>query len=97
MEIADVKQQIKTGQFVVYMHRCPNGKHHSEETKARLREISKVKCAGKNNGMYGKKHSEETKRKIGEKSKGRIPWNKGKKYTIKEISNHGDSRCQADD
>ena len=73
------------------------GKHHSEETKARLREISKVKCAGKNNGMYGKKHSEETKRKIGEKSKGRIPWNKGKKYTIKEISNHGDSRCQADD
>jgi len=42
------------------------GKHHSEETKEKLR------LARKN---Y--KHSEETKKKISLKNKGKIPWNKG--------------------
>lgn len=52
------------------------GKHHSEETKAKLREISKIKCAGENNGMYGKHHSEETKQKIRDSWKRRKANNK---------------------
>lgn len=37
------------------------GKHHSEETKAKLRAM----FSGKNNPFYGKTHSAETRKKIG--------------------------------
>lgn len=60
------------------------GKHHSEETKDKLRQIdksytktqeykdnmSKIK-SGKGNGMYGKHHSEESKQKMSESKKGK--------------------------
>ena len=56
-----------------------SGKHHSEETKEKLRQIdksytqtdeyrqnmSKLK-SGEGNGMYGKKHTEESKKKMSE-------------------------------
>jgi len=75
------------------------GKHHSEETKDKIRENRPDVC-GEKNPFYGKCHSEETKQKIREKlkgnklseetkqkisksSKGRIAWNKGKKYKLK--------------
>lgn len=38
------------------------GKHHSEESKQKLREL----LSGENHPMFGKHHSEETKRKIRE-------------------------------
>ena len=60
------------------------GKHHSEETKDKLRQIdksytksqeyrdnmSKIK-SGEGNGMYGKHHSEESKQKMSESKKGK--------------------------
>lgn len=45
------------------------GKHHSKETKRKMREAS----LGEKNPMYGQHHSEETKRRIGEGHKGLIP------------------------
>ena len=38
------------------------GKHHSEETKQKLRE--KCGLSGELNGMYGKHHSEESRKKM---------------------------------
>lgn len=38
------------------------GKHHSEESKAKISKAS----SGENNGMYGKSHSSEAKKKISE-------------------------------
>ena len=60
------------------------GKHHSEETKNKLRQIdksytqtqeyrdnmSKIK-SGENNGMYGKHHTEEAKQKMSDAKKGK--------------------------
>ena len=46
------------------------GKHHSEETKKKMREAKK-----------GKHLSEEHKNKIAETLKGNIPWNKGKRLS----------------
>ena len=46
------------------------GKHHSEETKEKMREAKK-----------GKHLSEEHKNKIAETLKGNIPWNKGKRLS----------------
>jgi hypothetical protein len=44
------------------------GKHHTEETRKHLSEVSKGdKRAGANNGMFGRKHSEETRAKMSEK------------------------------
>lgn len=44
------------------------GKHHTEETRKHLSEVSKGdKRAGENNGMFGRKHSEETRAKMSEK------------------------------
>jgi group I intron endonuclease len=47
------------------------GKHHSEEFKKKISEAGK-----------GRHHSENTKLKF----KNRIPWNKGKRYTLKKTS-----------
>ena len=69
------------------------GKHHSEETKNKLRQIdksytqtqeyrdnmSRIK-SGKNNGMYGKKHSEESKQKMSINSKGKTAGEKNGMY-----------------
>lgn len=60
------------------------GKHHSEETKNKLRQIdksytqtqeyrnnmSKIK-SGEGNGMYGKHHTEEAKQKMSDAKKGK--------------------------
>lgn len=60
------------------------GKHHSEETKNKLRQIdksytqtqeyrdnmSKIK-SGKSNGMYGKHHTKEAKQKMSDAKKGK--------------------------
>lgn len=43
------------------------GKHHSEETKQKLREM----FSGENGPMFGKHHTEETKKKISESHKGK--------------------------
>ena len=43
------------------------GKHHSDKTKQKLREM----FSGENGPMYGKHHTEETKKKLSEIHKGR--------------------------
>lgn len=44
------------------------GKHHTEETRKHLSEVSKGgKRAGENNGMFGRRHSAETRAKMSEK------------------------------
>lgn len=61
-----------------------HGKHHSEETIAKLRQIDKSytqtpeyrknmsnKTMGELNGMYGKHHSEESKKKMSDAKKGK--------------------------
>lgn len=60
------------------------GKHHSQETKQKLKQIDKSYTqtesfkktmssvtTGNKNGMYGKKHTEEAKKKMSEKKKGK--------------------------
>lgn len=42
------------------------GKHHTEETKDKMRESLKGKVEGEKNGMYGKQHTEITKSKMSE-------------------------------
>lgn len=67
-------------------------KHHSEETKQRLRELNKGKTIpenvrrkmgmkGKNHPLYGKHHSEESKIKMSEAQKGPKSHNWGKKFS----------------
>lgn len=74
------------------------GKHHSfsEEHKHKIGEANRKrvisvetrqKISEANRGhkfFLGKHHSEEAKQKMSEHMKGRIPWNKGLKYTIKD-------------
>ena len=59
------------------MSEVHKGKKLTEETKRKIRE-----------SRLGTKHTEESKRKMSESRKGRflgkIPWNKGKKYTHNE-------------
>lgn len=65
------------------------GKHHTEETKEKLRKIilteeqrqkrSEVKLKNPVKYWLGKKRSVGTKQKISEANKGKIAWNKGKK------------------
>ena len=44
------------------------GKHHTDETRKHLSEVSKGgKKAGENNGMFGRKHSKEARAKMSEK------------------------------
>lgn len=40
------------------------GKHHTEESKKKIREKSKERNQGENNPFYGKRHTEETKQKM---------------------------------
>jgi group I intron endonuclease len=60
------------------------GKHHSEETKEKLRQIDKsytqtdeyrknmsIAKFGEKNGMYGKHHTEESKKKMSDAKKGK--------------------------
>ena len=60
------------------------GKHHSEETKQKLKQINKdytktesfkrtmsLATTGEKNGMYGKKHTEESKKKMSDSKKGK--------------------------
>ena len=57
------------------------GKHRSEETKKKLSE----KIKGQHFGYWKGKHlTPETIEKLKEVRKGRIPWNKGKRYTYTE-------------
>ena len=60
------------------------GKIVTEETKRKMSEVK----SGEKHPFYGKTHTEESKRKMSESRKGRflgkIPWNKGKKYTHNE-------------
>lgn len=42
------------------------GKHHTEETKQKIRESRKGKYSGENHALYGRHHSEETKKKMRE-------------------------------
>ena len=53
----------------------------SEEQKKHLSELWKKRYKeGHKNPMQGKTRSEEWKKEHSKKMKGRIPWNKGKKY-----------------
>ena len=54
------------------------GKHHTNETKKKIREGNKGKQAGENNPMYGRRHSEETRNKMREAHKGMRWYNNGK-------------------
>lgn len=47
------------------------GKHHSEETKQKLRDKTlSLNFSGTNHPMYGKKHTEEARKKMSDKLKG---------------------------
>ena len=47
------------------------GKHHSEETKQKISQSRKGKCAGEEHHFYGKHHSEESLEKISQNRKGK--------------------------
>jgi hypothetical protein len=59
------------------------GKKLSKNHKIKVSKslINNKRCLGIKNRL-GKKHSEKTKIKLSESMKGRIPWNKGKSYSI---------------
>lgn len=60
------------------------GRHHSEETKKHLSEVSKGGIrSGENNGMYGRNHTEEAKAKMSEKKSQLIVDGKFKPYGIR--------------
>lgn len=58
----------------------------TEEGRKKASECQKGKHdhSGEKNPMYNVKHREESKQKISIHTKGRIPWNKGLRYTIKD-------------
>lgn len=47
------------------------GKTHTQETKQKISESRKGKCAGVNHPFYGKKHTEEELKKMSENRKGK--------------------------
>lgn len=56
------------------------GKHHSIETRKRMKEHHHHKdTSGVNNSFFGKHHSIESRKKMSESHKGKSAWNKGKK------------------
>lgn len=58
-----------------------NNPMRKDETRTKVSMTLKQKYKNENHPSKGYKHSDETKSKISEAAKGRIPWNKGKKYT----------------
>lgn len=51
------------------------GKHHTEETKQKLREITLSRnYKGENHPFFGKHHDDETRKKISEKVREKNPW-----------------------
>ena len=58
------------------------GKHHSEESRKKMREAQKGKRTGKDNPFYGKTHSEETRKKWSEARKEMRWYNNGKINTM---------------
>lgn len=80
------------------------GKHHSEETKQKIREKRLLQVFSEEtlNKFKNKKISEETRRKMSESHKGkqtnwmkgRSPWNKGKKYSHKTLQKDKLKRSQ---
>lgn len=58
----------------------------TEEGRKKASECQKGKHdhSGEKNPMYNVKHREESKQKMSIHMKGRIPWNKGLRYTIKD-------------
>ena len=84
-----------TGENNPFYHR-----HHSEETKQKLRELNvgkvipeevrkKMGMKGKDHPLYGKHHSEESRKKMSEAQKGPKSHNWGKKFseeTCKKMS-----------
>lgn len=75
------------------------GKHHSEETKEKIRQASigrvlteetKIKLSitngGENNPFYGKKHSEDTRKKISESNAGS---KNGRARMVAQYDNYG--------
>lgn len=53
---------------------------YSDEWKLNRQKLMAEKYRNGFVTFKGKKHSEETKKKMSEKAKGRVPWNKGKKW-----------------
>ena len=47
------------------------GKKHTEETKQKISENRKGKCAGEEHPMYGKHHTEESLQKISQNRRGK--------------------------
>ena len=81
------------------------GKHHTEETKEKLRKANSGKkqseetrnkiseaMRGDKNPFYGKTHSEETKKKISDANKGRIGWNKGIQMSAEQRKKLSDAK-----
>jgi len=56
----------------------------SEETRAKMAEVTRNRIATKGHPLKGKKFSEESKRKMSESHKGIIPANKGKQKRLKK-------------
>jgi group I intron endonuclease len=48
------------------------GKHHSDDSRKKISEARRGKCAGEENPFYGKTHSPESIAKIVAKTKGRV-------------------------
>jgi hypothetical protein len=70
------------------------GKHHSEETIAKIKENSsgwhhtdeakRILAESAKKIHTGRKRSEETRKRMSESSLGKVPWNKGKKFGPRE-------------
>jgi len=56
------------------------GKHASQETRKKISE-NHANVSGSNNPMWGKKFSKEHREKMRVSQIGKIPWNKGKKWS----------------
>lgn len=69
------------------------GKKHTEESRKKMSESSKGKCAGEKNGMYGKPNprrgvslSEETRKKISEANTGKVRSEELRQYFSRKYS-----------
>jgi group I intron endonuclease len=80
----DVKQKIsdslKQKYAAGWVHPM-KGKHHSKETKEKLRNALLGKMEGKNNPFFGQKHTKETRKKMSEAHSGERNGFFGKKHT----------------